>query len=192
MSGVDNRGRAATLAVLCTTLGQVLSEAPRPPTQIVLRSGGESIEVAWSHTPGQPPIPAATPPGPEAGPEAGPAPTPPPAAAPAGHLVRAPLVGTLYRAPEPGAAPFVEVGDMVRAGQQVAIIEAMKLMNPIEADRDGRVAAVLVDNGQGVEYDQPLLELDPDPTTDPDAGSAADPAAGPGCPGSGPHSDSAR
>ncbi|MFE2871145.1 acetyl-CoA carboxylase biotin carboxyl carrier protein [Embleya sp. NPDC059259] len=167
MTAVDDEGRAATLAVLRNALGRVLHDAPRPPTKIVVRSGGESIEVAWSAFPGPPPIAAAA----SAGPEVEPAPAPQPAV-PSGHLVRAPLVGTLYHAPEPGAAPFVEVGDRVRAGQQVAIIEAMKLMNPIEADRDGRVTAVLVDNGQGVEYDQPLFELEPV------AGSGHDPASG--------------
>lgn len=79
-----------------------------------------------------------------------------------GHTVRAPLVGTFYRSPEPGAPPFAEVGDVVRVGQQLAVIEAMKLMNAIEADRDGRVTAVLIDNAQGVEFDQPLFELDPE------------------------------
>ncbi|WP_146765387.1 acetyl-CoA carboxylase biotin carboxyl carrier protein, partial [Micromonospora saelicesensis] len=75
--------------------------------------------------------------------------------------VRAPIVGTFYRAPEPGARPFVAVGDLVRPGQPVAIVEAMKLMNEVIADRTGRVAAVLVEDGQPVEYDQPLVELDP-------------------------------
>ncbi|PWR09773.1 acetyl-CoA carboxylase biotin carboxyl carrier protein, partial [Micromonospora acroterricola] len=75
--------------------------------------------------------------------------------------VRAPIVGTFYRAPEPGAAPFVAVGDLVRPGQPVAIVEAMKLMNEVSADRAGRVAAILVEDGQPVEYDQPLVELDP-------------------------------
>ena len=76
-------------------------------------------------------------------------------------VVRAPIVGTFYRAPEPGARPFVAVGDLVRPGQPVAIVEAMKLMNEVIADRAGRVAAILVEDGQPVEYDQPLVELDP-------------------------------
>ncbi|MBM0277884.1 acetyl-CoA carboxylase biotin carboxyl carrier protein, partial [Micromonospora tarensis] len=66
-----------------------------------------------------------------------------------------------YRAPEPGAPPFVAVGDLVRPGQPIAIVEAMKLMNEVTAERAGRVVAVLVEDGQPVEYDQPLVELDP-------------------------------
>ncbi|MBM0235164.1 biotin/lipoyl-binding protein, partial [Micromonospora sp. STR1_7] len=75
--------------------------------------------------------------------------------------VRAPIVGTFYRSPEPGAAPFVAVGDLVRPGQPIAIVEAMKLMNEVTADRAGRVTAILVEDGQPVEYDQPLVELGP-------------------------------
>jgi acetyl-CoA carboxylase biotin carboxyl carrier protein len=71
----------------------------------------------------------------------------------------APTVGTFYRAPEPGAEPFVREGDEVQAGQQVAILEAMKLMNPIEADRSGRVVRVLVPDGESVEYGQPLFVI---------------------------------
>jgi acetyl-CoA carboxylase biotin carboxyl carrier protein len=73
----------------------------------------------------------------------------------------APTVGTFYRSPEPGAEPFVREGDEVEAGQQVAILEAMKLMNPIEADRSGRVVRVLVPDGESVEYGQPLFEIAP-------------------------------
>jgi acetyl-CoA carboxylase biotin carboxyl carrier protein len=70
------------------------------------------------------------------------------------------MVGTFYRAPSPGAKPFVEVGDSVKAGQTVCIIEAMKLLNEIEADKDGVVKAVLAENGQPVEYGEPLLVID--------------------------------
>jgi acetyl-CoA carboxylase biotin carboxyl carrier protein len=70
-------------------------------------------------------------------------------------------VGTFYRAPEPGSAPFVEVGDVVAWGQQLAIIEAMKLMNAIEADCDGRVVEIPVADGSPVEFDQPLVLIDP-------------------------------
>lgn len=69
----------------------------------------------------------------------------------------APTVGTFYVAPEPGAAPFVREGDSVRRGQQVGIVEAMKLMIPIEAERDGQVVAVLADNGRAVEYGDRLF-----------------------------------
>ena len=78
-----------------------------------------------------------------------------------GHLVCAPLVGTFYRAPEPGAAPFVQVGDLVQAGQQIGIVEAMKLMNPVDADIAGRVVDVLVGDGEPIEYGQALVLLQP-------------------------------
>jgi len=78
---------------------------------------------------------------------------------PEGHYVKAPMVGTFYRAASPEAAPFVQVGQSVRKGDTVCIIEAMKLMNEIEADADGTVKAILVENGQPVEYGQPLFLL---------------------------------
>jgi len=78
-------------------------------------------------------------------------------AAEQGHAMKAPMVGTFYRASAPDAAPFVEVGQTVREGQTVCIIEAMKLMNEIEADASGTVVAILVENGQPVEYGQPLF-----------------------------------
>jgi acetyl-CoA carboxylase biotin carboxyl carrier protein len=76
-----------------------------------------------------------------------------------GHVIKAPMVGTFYRASAPEAKPFVEVGDSVKAGQTVCIIEAMKLMNEIEADATGVIKAILVENGQPVEYGQPLFIL---------------------------------
>lgn len=75
--------------------------------------------------------------------------------------ITAPLVGTFYRASTPEAAPFVEVGDRVKKGQVICIIEAMKLMNEIEAEADGIVARVLVDNSHPVEYGEPLFLLEP-------------------------------
>ena len=91
------------------------------------------------------PKPAATPPAEPAGQE--------------GHVVKAPMVGTFYRSPSPDAKPFVEVGQSVKEGDTICIIEAMKLMNEIEADASGVVKAVLVENGQPVEYGQPLFIL---------------------------------
>jgi acetyl-CoA carboxylase biotin carboxyl carrier protein len=76
-----------------------------------------------------------------------------------GHVVKAPMVGTFYRAPSPDAKAFVEVGQAVKAGETICIIEAMKLMNEIEADAAGVVKAILVENGQPVEYGQPLFIL---------------------------------
>ncbi len=74
-----------------------------------------------------------------------------------GHTVKSPMVGTFYRSSTPGAKPFVEVGSPVKTGETVCIIEAMKLLNEIEADCDGVIKAILVENGQPVEYGQPLF-----------------------------------
>jgi acetyl-CoA carboxylase biotin carboxyl carrier protein len=82
---------------------------------------------------------------------------PPADAPPEGHIVKSPMVGTYYRCPTPGAKPFVEVGDAVKKGQTICIIEAMKLMNEIEADMDGVIRAALAENGQPVEYGEPLF-----------------------------------
>jgi acetyl-CoA carboxylase biotin carboxyl carrier protein len=76
-----------------------------------------------------------------------------------GHVVKAPMVGTFYRSPSPDAKVFVEVGQAVKEGDTICIIEAMKLMNEIEADASGSVKAILVENGQPVEYGQPLFIL---------------------------------
>jgi acetyl-CoA carboxylase biotin carboxyl carrier protein len=89
-----------------------------------------------------------------------------PAAAPVAaeeelHTVKSPIVGTFYEAPGPGALPFVKPGDQVAAGQVLCIIEAMKLMNEIESDMSGEVVRVLVNNGQPVEYGQPLFAIRP-------------------------------
>jgi acetyl-CoA carboxylase biotin carboxyl carrier protein len=81
------------------------------------------------------------------------------AAPPEGHVIRSPMVGTFYRSSAPGAKVFVEIGQAVKSGQTLCIIEAMKLLNEIEADRDGVVKAVLVENGQPVEYGEPLFIL---------------------------------
>jgi len=82
-----------------------------------------------------------------------------PAAGQEGHVVKAPMVGTFYRSPSPDAKVFVEVGQAVKEGDTICIIEAMKLMNEIEADASGVVKAILVENGQPVEYGQPLFIL---------------------------------
>jgi acetyl-CoA carboxylase biotin carboxyl carrier protein len=79
------------------------------------------------------------------------------AAVPAGHAVKSPMVGTFYRSPSPGNPAFVEVGSQVKAGDPVCIIEAMKMMNQIQADKSGVVSAILVGDGEPVEFDQPLV-----------------------------------
>ena len=81
----------------------------------------------------------------------------PEASAPEGEVIKSPMVGTFYRASAPGAKPFVELGSTVKSGDTVCIIEAMKLLNEIESDHDGVVKAILVENGQPVEYGQPLM-----------------------------------
>ena len=83
-----------------------------------------------------------------------------PEAQKAGQIVKAPLVGVFYAAPAEDAAPFVTVGDRVKKGQTLAIIEAMKLMNEIDSEYDGTIAEILVENGQAVEYGQPLFRIE--------------------------------
>mgnify|MGYP000202226136 CR=1 FL=1 len=77
-----------------------------------------------------------------------------------GHVIRSPMVGTFYRASSPGAKPFVEVGETVSSGETLCIIEAMKILNQIEADTSGKVSKILVENGQPVEYNQPLFVIE--------------------------------
>jgi acetyl-CoA carboxylase biotin carboxyl carrier protein len=84
-----------------------------------------------------------------------------PTAAPeTGHVIRSPMVGTFYRASSPGGKPLVEVGQAVKEGDPICIIEAMKIMNEIDADKGGTVTKILVENGQAVEFDQPLLVIE--------------------------------
>jgi len=82
------------------------------------------------------------------------------AAEPTGHIVKSPMVGTFYRASSPGAKPFVELGDTIKEGETICIVEAMKILNEIEADKSGTVTQILVDNGQAVEYGQPLYVIE--------------------------------
>ena len=84
----------------------------------------------------------------------------PAAAAPAGHAVKSPMVGTFYRSSSPGAAAFVEVGSVIKEGDTVCIIEAMKILNEIESDKSGTVTRILSENGQAVEYGQPLFIIE--------------------------------
>jgi acetyl-CoA carboxylase biotin carboxyl carrier protein len=81
-------------------------------------------------------------------------------AAPEPRVIKSPMVGTFYRAASPGAKPFADVGDAVKPGQAVCIIEAMKIMNEIESDLEGRIAKLLCENGQAVEFGQPLFVLE--------------------------------
>ncbi|SHH11977.1 acetyl-CoA carboxylase biotin carboxyl carrier protein [Geodermatophilus nigrescens] len=136
---------------------------PGPLRRLTVRSGDRAVEVEWAGTP----APAAAPaPAPQPGGLTAVAPAPadpgPEPEVPEGTVaVRAPLVGTFYAAPSPGAEPFVRVGDEVEAGQTLGIVEAMKLMNPILADAAGVVAEIRAGDAESVEYDQVLLLLRP-------------------------------
>jgi acetyl-CoA carboxylase biotin carboxyl carrier protein len=88
------------------------------------------------------------------------APAPAPEAAPAGHQVKSPMVGTFYRSSSPGAKAFVEVGSQVKEGDTICIIEAMKILNEIEADKSGTITQILAENGQAVEYGAPLFIIE--------------------------------
>nr|WP_245713034.1 biotin/lipoyl-containing protein [Micromonospora nigra] len=161
----------AVLGDLHRQVRQLVTELGRPVRRIRLRSGVTELEVQWYDPAGPrpsppPPVPsvgpvAASPTGVPPGSEQDLPPGPGRAEPPTRAVVRAPMVGTFHCAPEPGAAPYVAVGDRVRPGQVVGIVEAMKLMNEVTAERAGRVAEVLAVDGQPVEYDQPLLALDP-------------------------------
>ena len=131
--------------------------------EIEIHEGEESVRISRHGT--LPPAPAAAP--------VAPAPAPPPAAestadaaeeekAPEmeGHVIRSPMVGTFYRAPTPGAKPFVTEGQSVKPGDTLCIIEAMKILNQIESDTAGVVKRILVENGQPVEYNQPLFIIE--------------------------------
>jgi acetyl-CoA carboxylase biotin carboxyl carrier protein len=80
-------------------------------------------------------------------------------ALPEGHVVKSPMVGTFYRSASPGAKPFVEIGSQVKEGETICIIEAMKILNEIEADKSGTISQMLCENGQAVEYGQPLFVI---------------------------------
>lgn len=107
--------------------------------------------------PAQPTAPTA----PAQAPTSAPAPAPATSASSKHHIVRAPMVGTFYRASAPGAKPFADVGQTVKQGQTLCIIEAMKMLNQIEADASGVITEVLIENGQPVEFDQPMFAIDP-------------------------------
>jgi len=134
--------------------------------EIEIKEGEESVRIsrnsAQAMTLAASALPAyAAPPPPVA---AAPAPAPPPAltpepAASSGHVVNSPMVGTFYRSPSPASPAFAEVGQTVKVGDVVCIVEAMKMMNQIEADKAGTIEAILVENGEPVEFDQPLFSI---------------------------------
>jgi acetyl-CoA carboxylase biotin carboxyl carrier protein len=132
--------------------------------ELEITEGEERVRIARGGSGAQPVAPvqvytlpqaAGAAPAPAAGAPA----APPVEAAPEGHAIRSPMVGTFYRSAAPGAKAFVEVGQAVKAGDTLCIIEAMKLLNEIEADQDGTVKTILAENGQPVEYGEPLFIL---------------------------------
>ncbi|HEX6353748.1 acetyl-CoA carboxylase biotin carboxyl carrier protein [Actinophytocola sp.] len=138
----------AALASVRRTAAELLASSPVPPATLNVRAGDVSVEMGWATgeavaTTTAAPTRLTVVPAPE----------------PTGETINAATVGVFYRAPSPGAPPFVVEGDEVGRGQQVAIVEAMKLMLPVEADKAGRIAEVLVADGEAVEYGQPLFRL---------------------------------
>jgi acetyl-CoA carboxylase biotin carboxyl carrier protein len=181
----------ATLDSLCRSVTELAKAADKQPRRITLRHGQTSVEMEWPDPAGPDLHPTAS--GSAAAPPPAPAPPPQPqpqpqvaAAGPvtavaggarpesgaqqAGAGLRyvcASTVGTFYHAPEPGAPPFVAVGDTVKPGQPVGVLEVMKMMSTIESDVAGRVVEILVPNAQPVEYQQPLIAVEPGPAAGP-------------------------
>ena len=132
--------------------------------EIEIHEGEESVRISRASTAVVAPMAAPV----AAAPVAAPAPAAAPAAAPSaaaepevqGHAVRSPMVGTFYASPSPDASAFVKEGDTVSAGQTLCIIEAMKILNQIESDKAGKITKILVENGQPVEFDQPLFIIE--------------------------------
>ena len=125
--------------------------------RIVKSSGAAPTLVAAPMVAAMAPAPVAAAPQPAAAPAASADATP---AESTGHVVKSPMVGTFYRSSSPGAKAFVEVGTVVKAGEPVCIIEAMKILNEIEADQSGTITQILAENGQAVEYGQPLFVIE--------------------------------
>jgi acetyl-CoA carboxylase biotin carboxyl carrier protein len=143
-SGTPMGGEAAALAAVCWAAGALLARAPAPVARLRVRCGEVSVDMRW------PSSPAATEPEDVADP-----------AESSLAYVRAPMVGTFYHAPAPGEPPFVKVGDLVEPGRQVGIVEAMKLMNAVDADWAGEVVEILVADATAVEFDQRLIAVAP-------------------------------
>jgi acetyl-CoA carboxylase biotin carboxyl carrier protein len=152
----------AVLAGLREQVHRLVADVSGPLRRVSMRSGDTCLEIEWHGAePAAVPVSGQTPAPAPAG-EVRVDPTVLDTAVDDGRVsIRAPIVGTFYRAPEPGAAPFVAVGDQIEPGQVVGIVEAMKLMNHIVAEQGGKVAEVLVGDAEPVEFDQPLITLLP-------------------------------
>ncbi|GAA2484480.1 hypothetical protein GCM10010406_20940 [Streptomyces thermolineatus] len=161
----------AALDSVCRSVTELARTAPEPPSRIRLQHGQTTVEMEWPGpapvaTPAAAAVAAAAAPAASGSPAAtavaaGPAPEAAPAAQDRLRYVCAPMVGTFYHAREPEAPPFVSVGDLVRPGQPVGILEVMKMMSTVEADVAGRVVEVVAPNGQPVEFQQRLLAVEP-------------------------------
>ncbi len=158
MPAPRNGGKAPVAPPARPTVSELVELAVKHDlAELEVEQGGTRIRVVRERSA---PAPG---PRPDGAPAAAPAPAPTAETAIAANLVKieAPMVGTFYHAPSPDAAPFVHEGDVVKDGQVLCIIEAMKLMNEIEAKVAGRIARVLVENGQPVEFGQALFLIDP-------------------------------
>ena len=146
------------------TLIDLVSESNISELEITEADGKVRIVKSDGHAPAvaAPVMMAAPAAAPASAGTAAPAAAAPAAAAPVetGHVVKSPMVGTFYRASSPGAKPFAELGQQVKEGEPICIIEAMKIMNEIEADKSGTVTKILCENGQAVEYGQPLFVIE--------------------------------
>jgi acetyl-CoA carboxylase biotin carboxyl carrier protein len=137
----DEMALRGVLQEVTATISALLARPEDRPSTMTVRAGGVAVELSWpapesATAPAAEEVPAAT-----------------------GVIVGAPAVGVFYRAPSPGAEPFVREGDSVTSGQQIGIVEVMKLMIPVESPSSGRVTRVLKADGGAVEYDEPLIEL---------------------------------
>ncbi|GAA1772238.1 acetyl-CoA carboxylase [Streptomonospora arabica] len=157
------------LAAVCANVPRMVATGSGPVRRLHVSAGDVSVELEWEvaegvsgNGAGPPPALAAEQPVAQAGDSEL-------------HYVPAPLVGTFYRSPDPGAPPFAEVGDFVEQGRQVGVLEVMKLMTSVEADCSGRVVEVLVDDAEPVEYGQSLLAIEPGGPGEGEGGAAEDP-----------------
>src|SRR5439155_11399238 len=134
---ISTAGEPASVGEVVSAIRDLLHTCPTQPERMSVRAAEVTVEVVWPQGNSSAPDAVAAPPPADVRPDA--------------RYVRAPSVGTFYRAPSPGAEPFVKEGEVVRPGRQVAIVEAMKLMLPVEADQTGRVSRFLKDDGEPVE-----------------------------------------
>jgi acetyl-CoA carboxylase biotin carboxyl carrier protein len=146
------------LKALAKEAHALLGKVGGPVRRISVKAGDNHIEIEWDPTaaPAGPAFPM-----PAGGKMVAETSTGDSGGLGAGHIVTAPLVGTFYRSPEPGSPPFVEEGDLIDVGQEIGIVEAMKIMNRIVSDASGKLGRILVGDGEMVEFGQPLFQLEP-------------------------------